>query len=40
MMLAYHKREGFDVKEDIKTFIERKSIMPKTQLEIRILFLK
>ena len=23
-MLTYHKREGFDVKEDIKTYIERK----------------
>ena len=22
-MLTYHKREGFDVKEDIKTYIER-----------------
>ena len=37
-MLAYHKREGFDVKEDTKTYIERKSLMSKTQLEISIFF--
>ena len=28
-MLTYHKREGFDVKEDIKTYIERKKFNVK-----------
>ena len=39
-MLTYHKKEGFDVKEDIKTYIEEKKIMSKIQLEIQILLLK
>ena len=30
-MLTYHSREGFDVKEDIKKYIDRKSLMSKIQ---------
>ena len=38
-MLTYHKREGFDVKEDIKTYIERKKFNVKnTVRDINIIF--
>ena len=38
-MLAYHKREGFDVKEDIKTYIERKKFNVKNSVrDINIIF--